>query len=64
MTDVVVVRTKQRVVIEFPTVEGFSPTEIHRSLRSVYSGDAIDAGSDAGYIVVRAVKRTLLTRPA
>jgi hypothetical protein len=64
VTDVVVVRTRQRVVTELFTVEGFSPIELHRSLRSVYGEDAIDATSDAGSIVVRAVKRTLLTRPA
>lgn len=62
MTDVVVLRTRQREVIEFLTVEYFSPAEIHRSLRSMYGEDSIDAGSDAGSIVVRAVKRTLLTR--
>jgi hypothetical protein len=64
VTDVVVVRTRQRVVIEFLTVEGLSPTEIHRSMRSVYGEYAIGVSSDAGSIVVRAVKRTLLTRPA
>jgi hypothetical protein len=58
VTDIVVVRARQRVAIEFLTVEGFSPNEIHRSLRSVYGEDAIDASSDAGPIVVRAVKRT------
>jgi len=52
------------VVIEFLTVEGFSPTEIYRSLKSVYCEDAIDVSSDSGSIVVRAVKRTLLTRSA
>jgi len=52
------------VVIEFLTVEGFSPTEIYRSLKSVYGEDAIDASSDSGSIVVRAVKRTVLTRSA
>jgi len=64
MTDVVVVRTRQRVVTEVFTVEGFSPTEIHRSLRSVCGEDASDASSNAGSIVIRAVKRTLLTHPA
>jgi len=52
VTDVMVVRTKQRVMTEFLTVEGFSPTEIHRSLRNVYGS------------IVSAVKRSLLTGPA
>jgi hypothetical protein len=58
MTDVLVLCTRQREVIEFLNVEDFSPAEIHRS---VYDEGAIDAGSDAGSIVVRTVKMTLLT---
>ena len=39
------VRTRQRVVTEFITAEGFSPIEVHRRLRSVYGEDAIDVSS-------------------
>jgi hypothetical protein len=35
------VRTSQEVVTEFLTVEGSSPIEIHRRLRSVYGEDDI-----------------------
>jgi len=64
VTNVVVLRTRQRVVTEFLTVEDFSPTEIHRSLRSVCGVGDINVSSDAGSIVIRAVKRKLLTHPA
>ena len=63
MTDVVVVCTKQRVVTEFLTVEGFSPTEIHRSLRSVYGEDAIDASSDAGSNRCKSGKKDIVDTP-
>jgi hypothetical protein len=53
MTDVSVLCTRQREVIEFLNVENFSPAEIHRS---VYDEDVIYAGSDAGSIVVGVVK--------
>ena len=33
------------VVIEFPILEGFIPTEIHKHLRSVYGKDATDISS-------------------
>ena len=36
------VRIGQRVMMGFLTVEGSSPTEIQRRMRSVYSEDAID----------------------
>jgi hypothetical protein len=59
MADVVDVRTRQRVVIEFLTAESSSPIEIHRRLISVYVEDAIDVGSDAGSVVLRKVKRLM-----
>jgi hypothetical protein len=41
-----------------------SPTEIHRRLRSVYDGDAMHyVSSDARSVVLRAVKKTLVTGP-
>ena len=36
------------------------PIEIHRSLRSVYGGDAMYVSSDAGSVFLRVVKKTLL----
>jgi hypothetical protein len=44
MADVVDANTKQRMVTELLTVEGSSPIEIHRHMRSVYGEDAIDIG--------------------
>jgi hypothetical protein len=62
--DALYVRTRLRVVTEFLTVEDSSPIEIHRRLRSVYCVDAIDVSSDAWSVVIRAVKRALVTGPA
>jgi hypothetical protein len=56
--------TRQRVVVEFRTVECSSPIQIHRCLRSMYGEDAIDVSSDAGSVILRLVKRTLVTGPA
>jgi len=36
-------------VIEFHILEGFSPTEIHKHLRSVYGKDATDISSIIGW---------------
>jgi len=52
------------VVTEFLTAEDSSPIEIHRRLRSVYGVDVIDVSSDAGSVVIRVVKRALVTGPA
>ena len=38
-------RTGQRVVTEFLTAEGSSPTDIHKRLRSVYGEDDTDVSS-------------------
>jgi len=43
--DVVDVRTRHRVVTEFLTAEGCSPTEIHRLFRSVYGKSATDVST-------------------
>lgn len=56
--DIVDVRTRQRMVIEFFTAEGSSPVEIHVLLRSVCGDDTIDVNSDAGFTISRAVKKT------
>jgi hypothetical protein len=45
MADIVDVRTRQRVVIEFLNVEGSIPIETHRHLTSVYGEDAVDVSS-------------------
>lgn len=51
-----------RVVTEFLTAEGSSPIEIHRRLRSVHGEDAIMLVQlDAGSVVLREVKRILVT---
>ena len=47
------VRIGQRVIMDFLTVEGSSPIEIQRRLRSVYSEDAIDVRSDAVSVTSR-----------
>lgn len=52
------------MVSEFLTAEDSSQIEIHIHLRSVYGVDAIDVSSDAGSIVIRVVKRVLVTGPA
>lgn len=57
------VRTGPRVGTEF-IAEDSSPIEIHRRLRNVYGVDAIDARSYARSVVIRVVKRTLVTGPA
>jgi hypothetical protein len=57
MAHVVDVRTKQRVVTGFLTAEGSNQIQIHRHLGSAYSKDAIDVSSDAGLVILRAVKR-------
>ena len=54
------VHTMRRVVIEFLTAEGSSPGR----LRSVCGEDTIDVNSDAGFVVLRSMKRTLVTGPA
>jgi len=41
------VRTGQRMLIDFHTVEGSSLIEIHRCWRSMYCEDVIDVNSDA-----------------
>jgi NADPH-dependent ferric siderophore reductase len=49
MAGVVYVRPipiSKRGVSEFLTTESYSPTEIHRRLRSVYGQDATDVSSD------------------
>jgi len=46
--DVVYVRTGQRMLIDFHTVEGSSLIAIHRCRRSTCCEDAIDVNSDAG----------------
>jgi len=45
MAGIVDVRTGQREVIEFLTLEGFSPITIHTCLRCVYGEDVIDVRS-------------------
>lgn len=60
--DVVDVGTKQKLVIEVFTAEGSIP--IHRCLRGVCGEDAIDISSDAGSVVLRAVKRTMVAGTA
>jgi hypothetical protein len=62
MADVVDIRPRQSVVTQFLIAEGSSPIEIHRRLRSVY--DDMDVSSNAGFVILRLVKRTLLTDPA
>ena len=62
--DIVDVRTGQRAETEFHTVGGSSPKEIHRYLSSVDGGDAIHVSSDAGPVVLRPVRKTLVTGPA
>jgi len=67
MADVVDIYTKQTVVNEFLTADGSSPIEIHRCLRSTCDNDdddAIDVSSDTKSIILKAVKRTLVTGPA
>jgi len=79
MTDVVDIYTKQTAVTEFLTADGSSPTEIHSCLRSTRGGDdggggggggggddddAIDVSSDTESIILKAVKRTLVTGAA
>lgn len=64
MADVVDVHIRLRVVTEIPTAESPRPKDNHRRLRSVYDKDIIDVISDAGSIVLRAVKRTMATGPA
>jgi len=59
MADVVDVHIRLRVVTEIPTAESSRPIDNHRHLRSVYDKDIIDVISDAGSIVLRAVKRTM-----
>jgi len=36
------IRVKQRAVIEFLSAEKVTPTEIHRRLKAVYGDDAVD----------------------
>jgi transposase len=50
MADVVDVRSRQRVVIEFLTAEGSSPIKIHRRLRSVFGEDTIDVSSVRSWV--------------
>ena len=50
------------MVTDFLVAEGSSPIEIHRRLNGVY-GD-MDINSEAGFVVLRTAKRTLLTGPA
>jgi len=66
MADVVDIYTKQTAVNEFLTTDGSSPIEIHRCLRSTCDDDddAIDVSSDTESIILKAVKRTLVTGPA
>jgi hypothetical protein len=54
------VHKMRRVVTEFLTAEGSSPGR----LRSVYGEDTIDVKWDAGFVVLRSTKRTLVTGPA
>ena len=54
MADVMDVRIGQRMMMDFLTVEGSSPIEIQRRLRSVFSEDAID---------VRSVRRCIRRKP-
>ena len=46
--DVVRVRTGQRMLIDFRTVEVSILIQIHRCQRSMYCEDVIDVNSDAG----------------
>jgi hypothetical protein len=57
MGDFVNVHTIRRVVIEFLTMAGSSPGH----LRSVCGEDTINVNSDAGFVVLRSMKRTLAT---
>jgi len=45
VADVVDVHARWRVVIQFHTAEGSSPTEIHIGLRSMFGADAIHGSS-------------------
>ena len=57
MAGFVDVRTGQRDVIEFLTLEGSSPVTIHTCLRCVYGEDAIDVRSVRLWsVILRAVK--------
>jgi len=60
MADFVDVHTMRRVVTEFLIAEDSSPGR----LRSLYGEDTIDVNSDAGFVVLRSMKRTLMTGPA
>ena len=60
MADFVDGHTMQRVVTEILTAEGSSPGH----LRRVCGKDTIDVNSDAGFVVLRSMKRTLVTGPA
>lgn len=69
MADVMNIYTKQTAVIEFLDADGSSPIEIERCLRSTCDNDdddddAIDVSSDTKSIILKAVKRTLVTGPA
>jgi hypothetical protein len=55
------VRTSQGVVVEFLTAKYSSPKEICRRLRSVFGEVALDVNSETGPVILRAVKRALVT---
>jgi hypothetical protein len=44
--------------------EGCSVMEVHRRLRRVFAEDALDVDLDAGPVVLKALERTFLIRPA
>ena len=46
------------------SAEGCSVMEVHRRLRRVFAEDALDVNLDAGPIVLKALERTFLIRPA
>lgn len=65
MAGIVDVRTGQREVIPFLTLEGSSPIRIHTSLRCVYGEDAIDIRSVRLWVrLFKSGERTLMTGPA
>ena len=52
MVNFVDICMRLRVVIEFLIVEGSSPVEVHRFLRSVYGDNATDVDSDTKLVIV------------
>ena len=55
-------RSRTKVTTDF-LLQKTNWIEIHRRLGSAHGEDAIDVSSDAGPVVLRAMKRTLVTGP-